>query len=86
MRVKLTRKLADHLDGIDLSECREGAILALPDRDAELLIAEQWAIAVTERAEVRGRLSVLATDRADDAPPRHIRLVPRSDGTPKRRG
>ena len=44
MRVLLTRKLADCIDGIDLSGCKVGDILDLPPPEARLLIAEQWAI------------------------------------------
>jgi hypothetical protein len=51
MRVQLTRKLAECLDGVDISTHLEGDIFELPDRQAELLIAEQWAIPVsTEKA------------------------------------
>jgi hypothetical protein len=44
MKVVLTRKLADHMDGIDVADYEIGDVLDLPARDAELLIAEQWAI------------------------------------------
>src|SRR5689334_19873633 len=43
MRVELVRKLANYLDGIDVSEYKQGDIIDLPWRDAELLIAERWA-------------------------------------------
>ena len=43
MRVRLVRKLADRLDGIDVSGHSSGDILELSRRDAELLIAERWA-------------------------------------------
>jgi hypothetical protein len=45
MRVRLIKKLADTIDGIDLAGCRVGDILDLPRRAARLLIAEQWASA-----------------------------------------
>jgi len=48
IRVRLVRKLADYLDGIDLSAYNEGDLLDLPRREAELLIAEGWAIAWSE--------------------------------------
>src|SRR5262249_38123144 len=44
MRIQLVRKLADYLDGIDVSAYRQGDIVELPRRDAELLIAERWAV------------------------------------------
>jgi hypothetical protein len=43
MHIRLIHKLADHLDGIDVSDCCEGDHVDLPERDAELLIAEGWA-------------------------------------------
>jgi hypothetical protein len=44
MRVRLVRKLADLLDGIDVSAYRCGDVIDLSRRDAELLIAERWAV------------------------------------------
>jgi len=43
MRVRLTRKLAQVIDGIDLSGSRVGDVLELTDSEAELLVAEGWA-------------------------------------------
>jgi len=56
MRIKLVRKLAGYLDGIDVSGHREGEVFELSRREAELLIAEQWAEPFFEppAAEVRG--------------------------------
>jgi hypothetical protein len=45
MRIRLIRKLADHLDGIDVSPYVEGDIFELTLQEAELLIAEGWAVA-----------------------------------------
>lgn len=45
MRIRLTRKYADLIDGVDLSKCKVGDVVDLPDREAELLIAEGWAAA-----------------------------------------
>jgi hypothetical protein len=45
MQIQLVRKLANHLDGIDVTAHAQGDIIDLPRRDAELLIAEQWAVA-----------------------------------------
>lgn len=44
MRVRLTRKLAERIDGIDLSGRSVGDVLDLPDREALCLIAEGWAL------------------------------------------
>lgn len=45
MQIQLVRKLANYLDGIDVTAYRQGDVFDLPRRDAELLIAERWAVA-----------------------------------------
>jgi len=49
MRVRLTRKLAERLDGVDVSECHVGVELDLSPANARLLVAERWAVALAER-------------------------------------
>jgi hypothetical protein len=49
MRVRLIRKLAERLDGIDLSECAVGDELNLSYRKARLIVAERWGIVLAER-------------------------------------
>ena len=44
MRIRLTRKLADCLDGVDVSHYSAGDVLDLPTREAHLLVAEGWAV------------------------------------------
>ena len=43
MKVRLTQKYADQIDGIDLSAHRVGDVIDLPPREADLIIAENWA-------------------------------------------
>jgi hypothetical protein len=59
--VTLTRKLANLLDGVDLSAAQVGDLLYLPPHDAAILIAEGWAEPV--RVQYRRR----ATDSRDQA-------------------
>ena len=47
-QIRLTRKLADCLNGIDLSLHCVGDVLTVPRDQAELLIAEGWALSCTE--------------------------------------
>jgi hypothetical protein len=47
MKIQLTRKLAERLDGIDVSAHRVGDVLDLTDQAARLLIAERWALPVS---------------------------------------
>lgn len=63
MRVRLTRKLAREIDGIDLSNYDVGDTMDLPTSKARLLIAEGWAIA--ER-RIPGPMRVLAFRRLTD--------------------
>jgi hypothetical protein len=43
MKVVLTRKLADSMDGIDVAAYRVGDVLDLSAAQAQLLVAERWA-------------------------------------------
>jgi hypothetical protein len=62
VRVKLTKKFAEMLCGIDLSRAREGDVLDVEPRDAGILLASEWALPaerdVTERDAERKVLSV----------------------------
>jgi hypothetical protein len=43
MKVRLTRKFAELINGVDLSKVRAGDTLDLSTRDAQILLAEGWA-------------------------------------------
>lgn len=47
-RVRLIRKLAASLNGVDVSCLKVGDIIELPDSAARMLIAERWAEPVFE--------------------------------------
>jgi hypothetical protein len=66
MRIRLTRKLSQRLNGVDISRRHVGDVLDLPRRDAELLLAEGWAMPEPDDGDVAMDPSV----RADDAPRR----------------
>jgi hypothetical protein len=44
MKVRLTRKLADRINGIDLSEHQVGDTLDLNALEANLILSEGWAL------------------------------------------
>ena len=44
MRIRLTQKFAERIDGIDLSRRRVGDVMDLPVHEARTLIAEGWAV------------------------------------------
>jgi hypothetical protein len=41
--IRLTKKFADYLDGVDVTQYTEGDLIELDDRIAWLLVAEGWA-------------------------------------------
>ena len=49
MKVRLTRKHAERIDGIDLRGHEPGDLLDLPPEEARIIVAERWA--VPERRE-----------------------------------
>ena len=44
MKIRLTRKFADLINGIDLSKAHTGETLDLSPHDAQMLMAEGWAV------------------------------------------
>jgi hypothetical protein len=48
MKVRLTRRLAEQIDGVDLTHFGVGDVLDLPAHEAMLLLAEGWATRVTD--------------------------------------
>jgi hypothetical protein len=44
MKVWLTRKYAERIDGVDLSGRQIGDRIDLPQIEGQLLVAEQWAL------------------------------------------
>lgn len=80
MRVRLLRKLADRLDGIDVSGYGEGDVIDLPRAQAHLLIAEQWALPFRGPSrELRGTSTfherVVAADRSQRRTVEQLRRV-----------
>lgn len=59
MKVRLTRKFANLIDGIDLSKAKAGEMLDVSAHDANVLMAEGWA-------EYEGGTS--APDQAEERP------------------
>jgi len=65
MWIRLTRKLADFLDGVDVSNRRVGDVFELSTFEAHLLIAEGWA----ERYIFHGRAGELRSGQpTNDVP------------------
>jgi hypothetical protein len=75
LRIRLTRKLANALNGIDLRAMRVGEVVDLTDPLAQMLIAERWAEEIAPLG---------AKDTADDRPPRRARRASKKGPKPSR--
>jgi hypothetical protein len=51
VRVRIVKKLARFLNGIDLDKLQVGEVVELPQRTAGLLIAEGWAVLLDSDAD-----------------------------------
>ena len=67
MHVRLQRKLAEKIDGIDLSNHEVGDVIELPERKARMLVAEGWGV-IERRSRGNGSI-VLAFRRVNDPGP-----------------
>jgi hypothetical protein len=68
MWIRLTRKLAQLLDGIDVSQYKVGDVFELTRAEGELLIAEGWAEPyVRVRARVYRQRKASTEQRASEA-------------------
>jgi hypothetical protein len=98
MLIRLTRKYAECIDGVDLTDHRVGQIIDLPERDAALLIAESWATPAsaeftrgqdsdsandTGPAEPRTSDTPPATPGTSDTPPAEPRMLDTPPATPR---
>jgi hypothetical protein len=61
--VKLTRKFAEMIDGVNLSDAHVGDRLELSEHDAEVLIAEGWAERAPRRTHTHKHPLALAADK-----------------------
>jgi len=53
VRIRLTRKLASSLNGVDLSSLNVGDVVELPEAAARMMIAERWAEPAAESVPAR---------------------------------
>jgi hypothetical protein len=69
MRIRLTRRLAEHINGIDLSCRTVGDTFDLSQHDGEMLVAEGWALAVpVVRSDGDRRTRADATNHSERLP------------------
>jgi hypothetical protein len=53
MSVRLTRKLAARMDGVDVSKSKVGDVLELPDEQAIRMVKSGWAERVAETKRMK---------------------------------
>ena len=53
MKVRLTQRLAESIDRVDLVDRRVGDVFEVPDAAARLLLAEGWAVSVSAPQDVK---------------------------------
>jgi hypothetical protein len=64
LRIRLIRKIADIIDGIDLSRRKAGEIVEVSARDAAVLFAEGWAEAAPARRRSNANTQPASNDAA----------------------
>ena len=74
VRVRLIRKIAEQVDGVDVSGHAVGETFELSGQEAALLIAEGWAVRVSMNGELGGYVTGLSAGRpalGDEGEDRH---------------
>jgi hypothetical protein len=62
LKVRLTKKLAQIFNDVDLTCVKEGETLELPARDAGLLLAAEWAVPLEEsKADDRPKIVAISS-------------------------
>ena len=83
MKLRLTRKLAEFVDGVDLRGFEVGEVIDLPITAANLLIAEGWAAPVVDQlsalASADAAAATLVDPFAGGSPPMAKSSATRSD-------
>ena len=51
MKVRLTKRFAEMINGVDLSQVQPGDVVDISPRDAGILLAEGWALPCDEKDE-----------------------------------
>ena len=65
MQVRLVRKLADRIDGVDLRGHEVDEVFDVSPMDARLLMAEEWAIAERRSVDLPHRVERRSSSHSD---------------------
>lgn len=68
VRVRLTRKLANQINGVDLSAVRVGDHILVPNAVASMLIQEGWAEVISEYEPPDSSESIKPPSRTSERP------------------
>ncbi len=68
MKIRLTKRFAERIDGVDLSGVRTGDVLDVPPKEARILINEGWAdiVGSGEESDAKRRISDELKGRTSD--------------------
>jgi hypothetical protein len=66
MRVRLVRKFAETIDGVDLRGHQVDEVFDVSPKDARLLMAEEWAIAERRSADLPHRVERRSSSQSAD--------------------
>ena len=75
MWVRLTRRLADRIDGVNLSAHQVGDVFEVARHEAELLLAEAWAVLASPAKRPSGARAPLRFNRVTGGCPQPARLA-----------
>jgi hypothetical protein len=84
MRLLLTRKFADEIDGVDLKTHQVGDVIDLPLPEGRLLIAEEWAIPERRSGERLSNESVRSVSQDSHKGENRSRLAAQADERERR--
>ena len=71
MWIRLTRRLAGCIDGVNVSAHQVGDVFEVTRREGDLVVAEAWAVVVTQRARpFRSRPAATTSRPTDEHRPR----------------
>jgi len=84
VKIRLTKRFADAIDGISLARCRVGDVIDLAPDEALVLLASEWAvIAEPQTSKVVDAASHPIAQRSIADPPVAIRVVHGHTANPK---
>ncbi|HWW89056.1 MAG TPA: hypothetical protein VNZ26_35930 [Vicinamibacterales bacterium] len=79
MKLRLTKRFADAIDGISLAGCRIGDVIDFPLHEARVLLASEWAVIAESQTSEVADVPFPPTHQPLSDPPRAGHLPDRRD-------